>query len=116
VERLDSAGDVDDAWAFGPARSSGRNACVTLIGPNTLMANPSIAASAVRSSALGAQSRCRSARVVDQYVEMAVVVADACGGRVHAVVVGRIDLEVDTTELVRGLRSAPRIAGASEIV
>jgi hypothetical protein len=85
------------------------------------MANPSIAASAVRAlgarrSALGAQSRCRSARVVDQYVEMAVVVADACGGRVHAVVVGRIDLEVDTTELVRGLRSAPRIAGASEIV
>jgi hypothetical protein len=70
----------------------------------------------VRGEILGAQSRCRSARVVDQYVEMAAVVADACGGRVHAVVVGRIDLEVDTTELVRGLRSAPRIAGASEIV
>ena len=56
----------------------------------------------------------RSDRVVDQYVEMAEVVADACGRRVPAVVVGRIDLDVDTTELVRGLRSAPRIPGADE--
>jgi hypothetical protein len=34
---------------------------------------------------------------------------DACGGGVHAVVVGRIDADVDTTELARGLHSAPRI-------
>ena len=33
------------------ARSRGRNACVTRIGPKTLIANPSIAASAVNSSA-----------------------------------------------------------------
>ena len=51
MERADSAGDVDDARMFG-CRSRGRNACVTRMGPKTLIANPSIAAAAVRSSAL----------------------------------------------------------------
>ena len=68
----------------------------------------------VRRQILSAQPWCRSARVVDQYVEMAVVIADARGGRAHTVLVGRIDVEVDTTEFARGLRSAPRIARADE--
>src|SRR2546426_12665506 len=46
----DTAGH-GDSLDSSRARSSGKNACVTRIGPKTLIANPSITASAVSSSA-----------------------------------------------------------------
>jgi quercetin 2,3-dioxygenase len=68
----------------------------------------------VRGQFLGAHSRGRRARVVDQDVQMPVVVADPGGRRVDAVLVGGVDRDVDAAKFVRCLGPAPRITGADQ--
>jgi hypothetical protein len=66
----------------------------------------------LRREVLRSDSRRGSARVVDQDIEMVVLVAHLDGRRLHAVVVGRVDLDVRPAELAGGTLAAPSVASA----
>src|SRR5262249_29729537 len=94
------------------ARSRGRNACVTRIGPKTLIANPSIAASAVNSSAAS-----RGAAVPALLIRTSrrpKSLRTPGGGRLDAVVVSRIDVDEGRTELLRRFATTLRTAAPGQ--
>src|SRR4029077_13997095 len=68
----------------------------------------------VRGQLLSSQPWRRSARIVDQDVQVPVFVAYPGGSRLGAVVVSRIDVDEGRTKLARSIGATLRIAGTGQ--